>query len=261
MSGLASDWDSNNHPVIPDPIDPEYINPNQSPADTDYERKVFFDTIQLNLDANAKIPLTSSCEIPEAIVALDTVPGQKAYRAPYPIANAHIPTVQKQVDDWLRDEVITIAPPNTEFNSPLLVVPKKGPNGEYDEEIRPCLDIRKLNSTPTNIDRFPLPLISELHQKMGNAKFFTTLDLKQAFHRFPIRKEDQPKTSFTFNGIQYMFKKVPFGLAPVSALVQRTLTNLFADLPYVTISIDDLTVFTDKDTNHHAECLNELYWP
>ncbi|KAG1031829.1 hypothetical protein G6F43_013875 [Rhizopus delemar] len=92
---------------------------------------------------------------------------------------------------------------------------------------------------------------------MGNAKFFTTLDLKQAFHRFPIRKEDQPKTSFTFNGIQYMFKKAPFGLAPVSALVQRTLTNLFADLPYVTIFIDDLTVFTDKDTNHHAECLNE----
>ncbi|KAG1510139.1 hypothetical protein G6F53_006908 [Rhizopus delemar] len=178
--------------------------PNQSPAGTDYERKVFFDTIQLNLDANAKIPLTSSCEIPEAVVTLDTVTGQKAYRAPYTIANAHIPTVQKQVDDWLRDKVITIAPPNTEYNSPLFVVPKKGPND--------FLSVKKINK----------------------------------------------KTSFTFNGIQYIFKKAPFSLASVSALVQRTLTNLFADLPYVTIFIDDLTVFTDKDTIHHAECLNRV---
>ncbi|EIE85471.1 hypothetical protein RO3G_10181 [Rhizopus delemar RA 99-880] len=185
-------------------LTPECIKPNQSPAGTDYERKVFFDTIQLNLDANAKIPLTSSCEIPEAVVTLDTVTGQKAYRAPYTIANAHIPTVQKQVDDWLRDKVITIAPPNTEYNSPLFVVPKKGPND--------FLSVKKINK----------------------------------------------KTSFTFNGIQYIFKKAPFSLASVSALVQRTLTNLFADLPYVTIFIDDLTVFTDKDTIHHAECLNRV---
>lgn len=70
---------------------------------------------------------------------------------------------QKQADQWLHDEVSTIAYPNIEFNILILVIPKEDSDGEYGKEIQSCIGIRKLNSIFTNIDCSPLSLISELH--------------------------------------------------------------------------------------------------
>ncbi|EIE91421.1 hypothetical protein RO3G_16132 [Rhizopus delemar RA 99-880] len=122
LTGLAVTWDSPNISTIPDLIDPSPIKPNKSPAGTHQQREQLMDALQPYLSANAKIPSTSACPLPEAIVRLETEPGKATYRRQYPIALSIQPKVQEQVDKWLADGVIEIAPPNTAFNSPLLTV-------------------------------------------------------------------------------------------------------------------------------------------
>ena len=39
--------------------------------------------------------------------------------------------------------------------------------------------------------------IDELFEKLGNAKFLTTLDLTKGYHQVPVAAEDQHLTAFT----------------------------------------------------------------
>ncbi|KAG1136303.1 hypothetical protein G6F38_012157 [Rhizopus arrhizus] len=73
----------------------------------------------------------------------------------------------------------------------------------------------------------PLPLISDLHQRMDSATVFTTFDIRTCFHRFLIQGSDRPKTVFAH----------PFT----------------ADLPYTALYIDDLCVFSSGYMSQRAE--------
>jgi hypothetical protein len=64
-----------------------------------------------------------------------------------------------------------------------------------DGSLRLCVDYRGLNAiTPKN--RYPLPCIDELMDRLVNAQYFTKLDLRDAYHRIRIRKGDEWKTAF-----------------------------------------------------------------
>jgi hypothetical protein len=69
-----------------------------------------------------------------------------------------------------------IVPSSAPFASPVLFVAKPGGG------LRFCIDYRKLNNL-TRKDQHPLPLIDETLARISNAKIFTKLDIRQAFHR------------------------------------------------------------------------------
>ena len=60
-------------------------------------------------------------------------------------------------------------------------------------QLRFCCDFRYLNAV-TIKDAYPIPRIDESLSKLGDAKFFTTLDLGSAFWQVPLRKKDREKT-------------------------------------------------------------------
>ena len=62
-------------------------------------------------------------------------------------------------------------------------------------QLRFCCDFRYLNAV-TIKDAYPIPRIEENLSKLGDAKFFTTLDLGSAFWQVPLRKKDREKTGF-----------------------------------------------------------------
>jgi len=59
-----------------------------------------------------------------------------------------------------------------------------------DGKLRLCADYRALNDV-TKKDRPPLPLISEALHRLEGAKYFTKLDIKDAYHNIRIREEDE----------------------------------------------------------------------
>jgi hypothetical protein len=48
-----------------------------------------------------------------------------------------------------------------------------------------------------------------------------------------------------------MFSRAPFGLTPISSIVQRSLTTLFADLDYTVNFIDDIYVLSGNNLQEH----------
>ena len=67
--------------------------------------------------------------------------------------------------------------------------------------MRLCVDYRRLNAKTVR-DAFPLPRIEESLDAVGNAKWFSTLDLASGFNQVAMDPADRHKTGFI----------TPFGL-------------------------------------------------
>jgi len=65
-----------------------------------------------------------------------------------------------------------------------------------DGKLRPRVDYRALNYVTKN-DQYPLPLIGEALDRLRMAKYYTKLDIKDAYHNVRIKGGDEWKTTFT----------------------------------------------------------------
>lgn len=259
ISNIAMDWDDDNNYEIPC-IDPNPYVPNKQPFGTEEERKKLLAEVTPLLEANKRIDPKSHCTLPGSTLRLHILEDKKhkMYRAQWPLEEKVKPVVKEQIAKWLENGVIERAPPGNPYNSPLFPVRKKNAQGEYSGDSRIVMDCRLVNAAldPAKSDRFPLPLISELHRKMSKHSIYTVIDLSQCFHSFGIHSSSRRYLSFTdpTTGLQYCFAKAPMGLTPLSSFVQRQLTNLFSDLNSVTTNfIDDITVHTEADMDLHIK--------
>src|SRR5450631_2848107 len=82
--------------------------------------------------------------------------------------------------------------------APVVLVAKK------DKSTRFCVDYRKLN-TVTIRDTYPLPRIDQMLDRLGEAKYFSTLDLASGYWQIEVEEEDKQKTAFTTGNGLYEF--------------------------------------------------------
>jgi hypothetical protein len=87
----------------------------------------------------------------------------------------------------------------------VMFVPKK--NGK----LRLCVDFWKLNDM-TIKNRYPLPNISELRDRLAYAKIFTVLDLRGAYNLIRMKEGEEWKTAFRTRYGHYEYTVMPFGL-------------------------------------------------
>ena len=84
---------------------------------------------------------------------------------------------QKELDEFLEENLKTgrIRPSKSPFASAFFFIKKK------DGKLRPVQDYRKLNEITVK-NRYPLPLISELIDKLKSAKYYTKLDIRWGYN-------------------------------------------------------------------------------
>ena len=137
--------------------------------------------------------------------------------------------------------------------APIVLVPKK------DGTLRFCVDYRKLNSV-SETDAYPMPRIDEMIDRLGKAKYITTLDLTRGYWQVPMCKADRPKTAFTTPFGLFQFCVMPFGLKGAPATFQRLMDKLLRGLEsYAAAYLDDLIIYSttwdlvsSPDPPHHA---------
>jgi len=219
------------------------------------EKRQFMENLLGLLQENGKIPKTSHCPVPEMKVYLPVPDNVELNRRSRVFPYSQRPILDDAINRWLDDDVITLAPAGNRHNNTLTLAAKKDANGEKTL-FRVCLDPRPLNAYLPD-DNFPVPLISDIMDFAGGNEVFSTVDLRQAYHRLPIHEEDQPLTAFTHNGIQYMFKKAPFGLKPLSSLFQRGMSRILGDLEFVRNFIDDILI-ASRNRQDHEEHVKQV---
>ncbi len=91
----------------------------------------------------------------------------------YPMSEDQLKEVRTYLDENLKRGFIRSSKSLTGY--PILFISKK--NGTK----RLCVNYRQLNKI-TRQDSYFLPLIEELQDRLGRAKWFTSLDLKEAYY-------------------------------------------------------------------------------
>ncbi|MGB6314408.1 MAG: pol polyprotein, partial [Pseudolabrys sp.] len=204
---------------------------------------------------NATTVPANFCPLPEAEVHLPTEHGKVTFRRQRPLPQSQRAIVDAKVRAWQDNGVIEVVESPSTFNTPFFLVQKKDPTGA-NTDFRIVHDFRPLNALLPD-DKWPLPLVSEIFEALAGARIFSTLDLWQAYHRFPIAVEDRHKTAFTWNGTQYQFRGAPFGLKTLPSHFQRVMVMLLRGLDYARVFIDDVVVFS-KTTEEHIVHLKEV---
>jgi len=200
-----------------------------------------------------KNDLTFTNAVRHKIETKDEIPiHTKSYRYPY----CHKEEVQRQISKMLEQGIIQHS--HSPWSSPIWIVPKKL-DASGKRKWRLVVDYRKLNEKTID-DRYPLPLITDLLDKLGKCNYFTTLDLASGFHQIEIDPTDIPKTAFTVENGHYEFIRMPFGLKNAPATFQRVMDNVLRDLmgKICLVYMDDIIVFSTS-LQEHVENLKRVF--
>lgn len=198
----------------------------------------------------ADMPANLGCTgLVEHVIRTKAEPIKQRY---HPLSPAMRKYVDEALDAMLAEGIVE--PSNSPWSSPIVLVRKK------DSSYRFCVDFRAVNKV-TERDAYPLPFITHTLDKLRDAKYLSSLDIKSAYWQVPLSVESRSITAFTVpNRGLYQFRRMPMGLHNSSATWQRLIDRVLgADLePYVFVYLDDIVIVT-QEFGKHLEVLREVF--
>ena len=97
---------------------------------------------------------------------IDTGNASPIRRPPYRVPHAYRDSVKAELDQMLENGIIE--PSSSQWAALMVLVKKK------DSTLRLCVHYRCLNSV-SRVDDYPMPRIDDLLDRLGNAKFISTM--------------------------------------------------------------------------------------
>lgn len=138
------------------------------------------------------------------------------------------------------------------YVSPVTIVAKK------DGSPRVCIDYVKLNARTVTI-HYPIPLMQSLPEKLSTShRWFSVLDLKEAYHSLPLSKRARKYAAITTRNGVYLPLRTTFGLKNAPAKFCELVAEMTRGLENFVFSyLDDFLVFS-KTLEEHYQHLNSL---
>jgi hypothetical protein len=117
---------------------------------------------------------------------------------------------------------------------------KKNSAGLWTEK-RMCEDYRPLNLV-TPQDRYPMPILEELFDSIGDSNIFTIVDLRQGFNQIVFAAKDCKKTTFHGSNKLWEWLVMPFGLKNAPVFFQQVMDQVLEGADFLKCYIDDVLV-------------------
>ncbi|GKD56203.1 putative reverse transcriptase domain-containing protein [Tanacetum coccineum] len=124
-----------------------------------------------------------------------------------------------------------------------------------------CIDYRGLNNLTVK-NRYPLPRIDDLSDKLQSLSVYSKIDLWSGYHQLRIREEDIPITAFRTRYGYYEFQVMSFGLTNAPAVfmdLMNRVCNSYLN-KFVIEFIDDILIYSKNKEEHreHLKIILEL---
>ena len=95
-----------------------------------------------------------------------------------------------------------------------------------DGSIRLCGDYKVTINQCSPLNRYPLPHVKDLFIKLAGARYFSKIDLSQAYLQLPVHKDDQLLLAINTSKGLYAPTRLPFGVASAPSIFQREMDSL-----------------------------------
>jgi hypothetical protein len=161
----------------------------------------------------------------------------------YNLSETELKALKEYIDRNLRRGWIRSS--TSPFGAPILFTKKS------DGSLRLCVDYRALNRM-TIKNRYPLPLISELLDRIKGKKYFTKLDLRDAFHQLRVAMGDEWKTAFRTRYGHFEYTVMPFGLTGAPGTFQAYVNDALREFldEFCVVYLDDILIFSETLEEH-----------
>jgi hypothetical protein len=162
--------------------------------------------------------------------AIELMPGvAPPAKAPYRMSHEELKELKVQLEELLAKGYIK--PSKSPYGALVLFVHKK------DGTLRMCVDYRALNKAMVK-NRYPLPRIDDLFDRLSGAKVFSRIDLRSGYYQIRIAEGDEEKTACRTKYGSYEFLVMLFGLTNAPATFCTLMNDIFREW------IDDFVVAT-----------------
>jgi hypothetical protein len=175
---------------------------------------------------------------------IELIPGSAPTSRPtYRLSPAELDELKKQLAELTAHGFIQ--PSKSPYGAPVLFVKKKG------GELRMCIDYRALNKI-TIKNRYPLPRVDELLDRLHGAKYFSKIDLRSGYHQVRIHPDDVEKTAFRTRYGHFEFLVLPFGLTNAPATFMHLMQQIFRPYldSFVIVFLDDILIYSRTLEEH-----------
>ena len=122
--------------------------------------------------------------------------------------------VKATLDDLAHRKVISLIDEPTEWVSQMAVVKKA--NGD----LRICIDPQPLNSALQR-EHYKLPVLADILPELSEAKYFSKLDVKEAYWRVVLDETSSKLTTMITPFGRCKWNRLPFGLKVSSEIFQK----------------------------------------
>ncbi len=153
--------------------------------------------------------------------------------------------VKWYLDSYLAKRFIQAS--SASYSLPILFVKKTGVG------IRLCVYYRRLNAI-TKKNRYPIPLIEETLAQLEGAKYFTKIDIRQAFYQIRMSEDSEELTTFPtrFGAFKYLI--IPFDLCNGPAFWQHLINDTLFDFlhRFVQAYLNDVLIYSKTLKEHRS---------
>lgn len=168
----------------------------------------------------------------------------------YPIPFSKREAAEKEIARMLSLDVIE--PSFSHYSSPIVCIEKK------DGGVRLCLDSRNLNKILINDQESP-PNIVDLLQRFHGTSMYSTLDLAAGYWQIEVEESSRDYLSFVFNGKNYRFKRLAFGIQHAMATFQKAMNEVLGDILETCILYVDDAILAGSNVKELCSKMNLFF--
>lgn len=120
------------------------------------------------------------------------------------------------------------------------VIPMVVQEKKHKDEIRICVDLRKLNDACVH-DPFPTPFTDEVLENVGEKEAYSFIDEFLGYHQIKIMPEDRSKTTFTTQWHCFQYIVMSFGLKNALGIFSLVVIAVFKEIihKFLEVYFDD----------------------